>query len=154
MKNLALKLKLLLVVLLLLNNPIHAKIVSFDKNPDGITFNLDKGLMKVKICLDNMVEVKYTELPVFMDKPSLVVTNEWKTIPTFAVSENEKEIIISTAKLHVIVNKQSNSVKYTDFNGKTILSEDDSQSKSMTSATIAGIDVYNCTTIFNSPPDE
>jgi len=154
MKNLALKLKLLLVVLLLLNNPIHAKIVSFDKNPDGITFNLDKGLMKVKICLDNMVEVKYTELPVFMDKPSLVVTNEWKTIPTFAVSENEKEIIISTAKLHVIVNKQSNSVKYTDFNGKTILSEDDSQSKSMTSATIAGIDVYNCTTIFNSPADE
>ena len=154
MKNLALKLKLLLVVLLLLNNPIHAKIVSFDKNPDGITFNLDKGLMKVKICLDNMVEVKYTELPVFMDKPSLVVTNEWKTIPTFAVSENEKEIIISTAKLHVIVNKQSNSVKYTDFNGKTILSEDDSQSKSMTSATIAGIDVYNCTTIFHSPADE
>jgi alpha-D-xyloside xylohydrolase len=104
--------------------------------------------------MDNMVEVKYTELPVFMDKPSLVVTNEWKIIPAFTVSETAIEIVISTAKIHVIINKQSNSVKYTDLNDKIILSEDDSQSKSMTSATIAGIDVYNCTTIFNSPSDE
>jgi alpha-D-xyloside xylohydrolase len=154
MKQFALKLQFFLFVFLFLNNPIQAKIVSFDKNTDGITFNLNKGLMKVKICMDNMVEVKYTELPVFMDKPSLVVTNEWKTIPTFTVTENEKEIIISTAKIHVIVNKQSNSVKYTDLNDKVILSEDDSQSKSMTSAVIAGIDVYNCTSIFNSPADE
>jgi alpha-D-xyloside xylohydrolase len=154
MKNFALKLKFFLFVFLFLNNPIHAKIVSFDKNADGITFNLDKGMMKVKICMDNMVEVKYTELPVFMDKPSLVVTNEWKIIPAFTVSETAIEIVISTAKIHVIINKQSNSVKYTDLNDKIILSEDDSQSKSMTSATIAGIDVYNCTTIFNSPSDE
>ena len=93
MKNFELKLMLLLVVLLLLNNPIHAKIVSFDKNTDGITFNLDKGLMKVKICMDNMVEVKYTELPVFMDKPSLVVTNEWKIIPSLDILiEREEEL--------------------------------------------------------------
>src|ERR1035437_4819593 len=89
-----------------------------------------------------------------MDKTSLVVTNDWKIIPAFTVIEKENEIIISRAKIHVIINKQSNSIKYTDLNDTVILSEDDSQSKSMTSATIAGIDVYNCTTIFKSPVDE
>jgi len=135
-------------------NIARASVASFAKEHDGVLFTLDKGLLKVKVCTDNVVEVKYTELPVFMDKPSLVVTNEWKTIPTFTVAENDNEIIITTAKLHVIVSKKTNSVKYTDLNDKIILSEYDSQSKSMTSATIAGIDVYNCTSKFNSPIDE
>ncbi|MDR3653615.1 MAG: glycoside hydrolase family 31 protein [Paludibacter sp.] len=140
--------------LIALPNLAKASVTSFTKEHDGVLFTLDNGLLKVKVCTDNVVEVKYTELPVFMNKPSLVVTNEWKTIPTFTVAENDNEIIITTAKLHVIVSKKTNSVKYTDLNDKVILSEDDSQSKSMTSATIAGIDVYNCTSEFKSPLDE
>src|ERR1035437_5375920 len=128
MKHFVLKLYFFFFLFFFLNNPIQAKVVTFDKNADGITFNLNKGLMKVKICMDNMVEVKYTELPVFMDKTSLVVTNDWKIIPAFTVIEKENEIIISTAKIHVIINKQSNSIKYTDLNDKVILSEDESHS--------------------------
>jgi alpha-D-xyloside xylohydrolase len=156
MKPLKLKIYKLLLILLLATSTItiNASVTSFSKDKDGITFNLDKGLMKVKICMDNMVEVKYTELPLFLDKPSLVIINDWKNIPDFTITENPTEIIITTAKLHVIVSKQTNSVKYTDLNNKVILSEDDSQSKLMTSSTIAGIDVYNCTSKFNSPPDE
>jgi alpha-D-xyloside xylohydrolase len=101
-----------------------------------------------------MVEVKYTVLPVFLDKPSLVITNDWKTTPGFTVADNAKEIVITTAKLKVVVNKQTNSVKYTDLNGNVVLAEDESQSKTMTPATIAGIDCYNCISQFNSPADE
>ena len=133
---------------------VHASVVSFSKNKDGITCSLDKGLMKVKICTDNVVEVKYTSLPLFLDKPSLVVTNEWKATPNFTVVDNANEITITTTALNVIVNKQSNSVKYTDLKGYTILSEDNAQAKSMSEATIAGIDTYNCTSKFISPADE
>jgi alpha-D-xyloside xylohydrolase len=156
MKISSLKRKLLLLVLapVFLTVTVQAKVVSFTKNNDGITCTLDKGLMKVKICLDNMAEVKFTALPLFIEKPSLVVTNEWKNTPEFSVSENANEIIITTSKIKVIVNRQSNAVKFTDLNGKIILSESDSQNKTMAAATIADIETYNCTSIFNSPADE
>jgi len=156
MKHYALKFQrvTLVFVLLFLSYTTQAKVVSFNKNTDGISFTLDNGLMKVKICADNMVEVKYTELPVFMDKASLVITNEWKTTPDFTVAETATEVTITTVKLNVVVNKLSNSVKYTDLKGNVILSEDDSQSKSMKEATIAGIDTYICSSKFKSPKDE
>jgi alpha-D-xyloside xylohydrolase len=156
MKPTALKTKQFLSVMAfaILSVAAQAKVVSFTKDSDGITCTLDKGLMKVKICMDNIVEVKYTSLPVFLDKPSLVVINEWKNTPGFTITESAGEITITTTKLKVIVNRQSNSVRYTDLNGNLILSEDGSQGKTMKAATIAGIPVYNCTTQFNSPSDE
>jgi Alpha-glucosidases, family 31 of glycosyl hydrolases len=131
-----------------------AKVVSFTKDKDGIICTLDKGVMKVKICMGNMVEVKYTSLPVLPDKKSLVVTNEWKNIPGFTVTESAGEIVITTADLKVIINKQTNSIRYTDLKGILILGEDELLNKSMTSVTIAGIPTYNCTTQFNSSADE
>ena len=149
-----LKLTLLALGILFLTASVKASVVSFKKDSDGITCTLDKGIMKVKICLDNIVEVKYTSLPVLLNKPSLVVINEWKTSPGFTVTENAMEIIITTSTLKVVVNRQTNALKYTDLSGKLILAEDESQGKTMTEATIAGIAAYNCTTQFNSPSDE
>jgi len=149
-----LKQALIVLVFMVLTVSVQATVVSYTKNKDGITCALDKGLMNVKICFDNMIEVKYTTLPVFLDKPSLVITNDWKITPGFTVAENASEIVISTAKLKVVVNRQTNAVKYTDLAGNTILAEDNSQNKTMTEATIAGIDTYNCTSQFLSPTDE
>ena len=149
-----LKQALIALLFMILTVSVRATVVSYTKDADGISCTLDKGLMKVKICFDNMVEVKYTTLPVFLDKPSLVITNSWKTTPGFTIADNVNEIVISTAKLKVVVNRQTNAVKYTDLSGNVILAEDNSQNKSMEQATIAGIETYNCTSQFMSPADE
>jgi alpha-D-xyloside xylohydrolase len=156
MKLSVLKSKLLMCAFMLVIAIVtaQAKVVSFSKEKDGISCTLDKGLMRVKICMDNVIEVKYTSLPVFLDKQSLVVTNEWKNHDGFSVNESSSEIVITTTKLKVIVNKLSNSIKYTDLSGSIILSEDGVQGKTMTAAIIAGIPVYNCATQFDSPADE
>lgn len=132
----------------------QAKVVSFTKDKDGITCSLDKGLMKVKICLDNMVEVKYSSLPVSLDKPSLVIVNKWDKQPGFKINEQPGEIIIATDKMKIIINKSDNSVRYTTLSGELILSEDGSKGKTLNPATIAGIQTYNCSTQFISPADE
>jgi alpha-D-xyloside xylohydrolase len=156
MKLTALKSKQFLSVLafFIFSVATQAKIVSFTKNNDGITCILDKGMMKVKICTDNIVEVKYTSLPLFLDKPSLVITNEWKITPGFTINENASEIIISTAQLKIVINKLSNFAKYTDIKGNLILSEDELNGKTMSEAIVAGIPTYSCTTQFDSPADE
>ncbi len=147
---------ILLLTLNIITSSIGAKasVKSFNKDHNGITLTLDKGLMKVKICKDNVVEVKYTILPSFPEKTSLVINNAWTTTPEFTVSETKDEIIISTANLKVKVNKSNNSISYTDLKNGVILSEDQGNGKSMTEATVAGIKTYNCVTQFNSPADE
>jgi alpha-D-xyloside xylohydrolase len=155
MKNSVLTGKLLLCLLFMaMIIPAKAKVVSFTRESNGVTCTLDNGLMKVKICAENIVEVNYTILPLFLDKPSLVVTNRWKDVPQFTIAENDDEIIITTGKIKVHVNKLSNFIKYTDLDGTLILGEDELHGKTMTPVSIAGIPTYNCTTLFNSPDGE
>ena len=129
-------------------------VVSYSKDADGVSFTLDKGRMKVKICKEDIIEVRYTSLPAFLSKTSLVINNEWATIPKFKVDETPDEIIISTSRLKIKVNRKTNSIKYTDLKDVIILAEDNANGKKMTADTIVGINTYNCETQFISPADE
>ena len=131
-----------------------ASIVSYTTDADGITCTLDKGFIKVKICKEDVVEIQYTSLTTLSAKTSLVVTNAWLTQPQFQVTESSTEITIATGKLKIKLTKLTNSIQYTELNGALILAEDDSAGKKMTAATIAGINTYNCETLFQSPADE
>jgi alpha-D-xyloside xylohydrolase len=135
-------------------NMAQASVTSFTKEHDGVLFKLDKGLLNVKICKDNIVEVKYTALPEFLPRPSLVVTNHWEKTPTFTVTGNKDEVMITTANLKIKVNKSNNGITFADLNGKTILAEDGANGTTMTKDTVAGISTYSCSTEFDSPSDE
>jgi alpha-D-xyloside xylohydrolase len=148
------KLTLIIIVLCTFVYKAGAAVVSYQKEGNGVVLTLDNGLMQIKICTDQVVEVKYTTLPLFLDKPSLVITNTWSASPEYSVSDNSHEIIITTAKIRVIVNRQNNAVKFADLNGNTILSEDETRGKTMEANVVADIPVYTCTTLFNSPADE
>ncbi|MGC9150923.1 MAG: TIM-barrel domain-containing protein [Microbacter sp.] len=135
-------------------NKAKASVTSYIKEPDGVLFKLDKGMLNLKICKENIVEVKYTTLPEFKPKASLVVTNQWKKTPTFSVTENNQEVTITTSNLKINVNKINNGITFADLNGKTILAEADNKGTTMTKDTVAGIPTYSCSTEFLSPPDE
>lgn len=137
-----------------ITNAALASVSSFTKDPDGVTFILDKGIMKIKVCKDDIIEVKYTSLASLDPKNSLVVNNEWKTLATFNVSEKSGEVIILTSRLKIKVNKSTNAIRYTDLNDAVILAEGENAGKQVVAATVAGINTYNCSTLFNSPTDE
>ena len=144
---------ILLTSVLAINNSA-ASVIIYSKTSDGVTFKLDKGMMKINVFKADIIEVKYTLLESLPSKQSLVVNNKWGVTTVFSVSENPNEVIINTARLKVKVNKSTNAVKYTDLKDVLILAEDASGGKKITPAKIAGIDTYNCETIFNSPADE
>jgi len=144
---------ILLTTIFAINNAV-ASVINYSKSPEGVTFKLDKGVLKVNILKADIIEVKYALLESLPSKQSLVVNNKWDKSTVFTVSETPKEVIITTDRLKVKVNKSTNAVKYTDLKDVLILAEAESGSKKITPATIAGIDTYNCETIFNSPADE
>jgi alpha-D-xyloside xylohydrolase len=146
--------KLALVLLIGLQiRQASAAVISYTKSAAGVVFKLDKGLMNIKVCKADIVEVKYTMLNAFPDKPSLVVINPWNEKAAFTVADSKGKIVITTSKLKINVDKATNAITYTRLNGSVITAET-GDNKSMNKATIAGIETYNCTTQFKSPADE
>lgn len=133
--------------------PANATIKSFKKGADGVTFSLDKGLMKVLVRRADIIEVKYTIFDAFETRPSLVVVNSWKTPTAYQVAETKTEVVITTAKLKIKVDKGTNAITYTTLKGELITGED-TENKTITPATIAGISTYNVSTQFTSPQNE
>ncbi|WP_374949022.1 TIM-barrel domain-containing protein [Mucilaginibacter sp.] len=148
-----LKSSALFVALLCFAVNANAAIKSFSKTANGVVFRLEKGLMKINICRADIIEVKYTILTAFDNKESLVVNNRWLQPVNFQVKDNSADVIITTAKLKISINKATNAITYMDLAGKVITAEDNSN-KSMSAATIAGINTYNCSTAFTSPANE
>lgn len=144
----------LLVLLTIVPFTLSASVVSYKKDNDGVIFTLDKGVMKIKICGDDVVEVKYTTLNGFANRNSLVITNPWKDVPKFKVSEEQGQVVITTGRLKIKVNKVTNSITYADLRDHIILAEDERGGKEMEAATVAGIDTHSCSTTFKSPADE
>ncbi len=134
--------------------PAMALVKSYQRSADGVTFQLQDGLMKINICRADIVEVKYTVLDAFPTQTSLVINNAWLVKPGFTVAEVGGDVVIATKKLKITVNKATNAIAYADVDGQPIVSEVAKGNKGMQAATIAGINTYNCATTFNSPADE
>ncbi len=134
-------------------NLSKATVVSYKKTPDGVTFKLDKGLMYLRICKADIVEVKYTIFDALPQKTSLVVNNPFTIKTPFSVTENGGTVQIKTSRLVISVDKATNAIVYKDLKGNVITAESE-HNKTMTPATIVGINTYNCNTQFNSPHDE
>ena len=94
----------------ILYTPANATVKSYTKQIDGVTFTLDKGLMKISVCRDDIIEVKYTIFKSFSGKTSLVVNNRWLPRPAFNVTESGDTITIVTKKLKVEINKLTNAI--------------------------------------------
>jgi alpha-D-xyloside xylohydrolase len=154
MKINLLRILFVFVLLVIIPRAASASIVSYVKDRDGVTFTLDKGLMKIKICAGDIVEVKYTSLHDFEIRNSLIINNAWKDLPGFKVSEKQGIVVITTSRLKIMVSKLTNSITYTDLDGHVILAEDEQNAKLVKPATIAGINTYACSTTFKSPADE
>jgi len=145
------KMAITLLLLFIINiTPAKASIISYKKEANGVVFKLDKGLMKVTICKEDVIEVKYTVFDNFITKPSLIINAKWN-FPPFKLSDDKNQITIITTRLRVLINKTTNNITYEDLSGNEITSEDD---KSITAATIAGIKTYSISTQFNSPANE
>jgi alpha-D-xyloside xylohydrolase len=135
-------------------NTAKAEVKSYKADANGVTFTLDKGLMMIKVCAPDIIQVRYTMLDAFAKKVELVVNNPWLAKTTFSVTQEDGAVIITTARLKISIDKATNAVTYYDKGGNVITSEAKENNKTMEASTVAGISTYTCSNIFNSPADE
>jgi len=143
-----------LTALLFIYGNLPAQIISYKKTGFGINCLLKQGAMNIYILKDDIVEVKYTSLQHIEAKKSLVVIPVNSFLKNLSVTEKDNQIVISTAKLKIRINKNSEAITYTDLQNNVILAEANENNKVMRDTTVAGIQTYSCATSFQSPADE
>ncbi|WP_437743598.1 TIM-barrel domain-containing protein [Sorangium sp. So ce1504] len=122
----------------------------YTADANGITFNLETGLLRLEVCNESIIRVQYATDPSLPDKTSLSVNKKWGT-PSFCIAENSGTVTITTSRLKANVDTTNGLVTYTDLNDSVILAED---SKTLTPATVEGVRTNRVETSFDSPANE
>ena len=61
---------------------------------------------------------------------------------------------MTTSRMKANVNKSNGSISYTDLSNNVILSEDSTNSKTVTAVTVEGVSTNKVEALFNSPTNE
>jgi len=133
----------------------RATVTSWQKESDGVSFSLDAGAMKIRVCTPDIIEVQYSIQARLEQRRSLVVNNRFSPSSAFTVSEVGGAVVIVTSRLRITVDKATNAVSYSDISGHVLLAEDARNNKSMDRQVLAtSISTFACSTEFESPADE
>ncbi len=92
------------------------KTTNYEKDANSINFTFGKAKLKIIVCDENIMQVKYTLADAFSTKENLIAADKiWPKTP-FEVTENNQDVIISTKKLKAKVNKVTGVVVFYDQN--------------------------------------
>jgi len=116
----------------------------------GVNLMLTKGILRLTVCNDKIIQVSYSLNSTLPKKDTIIVNKVWGK-SDFTVTDDAENIIINTQSLTVKVTKSGSTVSYYDKSGNLILSED---SKQITVASVLGINTNTCSATFNSPVTE
>ena len=101
----------------------QSQIRSYMRMPEGVRFQLNKGLMQVDILMYDVVRVRYTILDSFAPIKSLVVAGSLPALP-FKLTEKSDKIVIAADRLTLMVDRKTAAIRYADATGNEILAED------------------------------
>lgn len=127
---------------------------SFHQDADGVTLAMSPGKMKLTVCSDRIVRVRYSPTETVPAGQDFAVTNHSWPATSFKVADANGELTVSTRKLKVAVDKATGAVAFYDASGKLLLSEPAGGGKTMTPVTVNGEPAYQPEQTFISPPDE
>jgi alpha-D-xyloside xylohydrolase len=128
-------------------------VATYTTDSTGVTFTMNTGRMRLQVCKEDIIRVQYTTASSIPAKTSLSISNTWGT-PSFTVSDTSGIVTITTSCMKAKVNKNNGSITYTDLSDNVILSEDSTNSKTLTPVTIEGVSTYKVEALFSSPTNE
>src|SRR5664280_1608407 len=91
-----------------------------DRQPDGLTLHLDSGDLRIQLLSDSVVRVAFAKSVAFFTRASLDVLPQTSLTTGWKLAERPTSFVLTTAKLHVIVNRNSGTVSFADLAGHAI----------------------------------
>lgn len=121
-------------------------VTSVQKASDGVVLPQGTGYLKLQVCSDTVVRIQYSRTATFKPFADAVITKtSWPSVD-WKLTEKDDQIILSTAKLKVVVERKNGSIFYQDASGKPILNE---ESRKLTPVRVNGEDTYKAESFMN-----
>ncbi|MBN2735540.1 MAG: DUF5110 domain-containing protein [Spirochaetales bacterium] len=118
-----------------------------------VNFTMDRGVMRIQVCQDDIIRVQYSTQNRIPDKTSLSINKLWEP-REIEISEANGIVTIVTSRLMVKITKSNGAITYSDLNGNVVLSEDSANSKTISPVTVEGVSTNKIEALFNSPSNE
>src|SRR5882724_6175652 len=123
-------------------NPVN----TFQQQPDGVLFTMMSGTLKVEICSDSIVRVRYAATSSFSDLPDYVITKTSWPETKWAMQSAADDVILTTARLSVSVSRKDGAITYRDLDGKQLVQEG---WRELTPVRVNGEDTYRAESFIN-----
>jgi len=121
-------------------------VTSVQKVSDGVVLAQGTGFLKLQVCSDSILRLRYARTSTFSDGADPVVTKKnWAPVE-WKLSEVGDLVTLSTARMKVVVDRKGGSVSYQDANGKPIVTE---ESRKLTPVKVNGEDTYRAESFVN-----
>ena len=145
-----------LFFIILIASEVSSMPVSYEKLKDGIkllrpasVYGADQ--VKIQVCTDEIIRVTAVKGDDFSSRKSLMVSKENWGKTKWSLKELPNELIISTKKIDVRIDKSTGTIKYYDKKGNEITSE---KERNIKNAQVFGEKTFHVRQIFNSLEDE
>ncbi len=124
-------------------NPVQG----IQERPDGLTFTMKSGVLKLQVCSDSVVHVLYSATAAF--PPSLpdpvVIKSSWPAAK-WTMQKTDDEVTVMTSRLKVTITRKDGAITYSDLDGNQLVQEG---SRKLTPAKVNGEDTYRAESFIN-----
>jgi alpha-D-xyloside xylohydrolase len=100
-------------------NPVK----SVRQQVDGALFAMGSGFLKVQICSDTVVRVRYAPTNPFPKVAKYVVIKEQWPAVKWAMQSSDDEITLTTSRLKIMVSRKDGAINFAEVSGTALLQE-------------------------------
>ena len=120
-------------------NPLNP-VQSVKKESDGVVLTLQNGTLKVQVCSDFIIRVRYSPTATFSSRPEFLVIKETWSPTKWEMQSTDDAITLSTSQIKAVIARKDSSVTFQDFAGKALFEQNE---VSMTPAVVNGEQTYH-----------
>lgn len=120
-------------------NPLNP-VLSVQRESDGVQLTLQNGALKLQVCSDSIIRVRYSPTVPFPTRPEFVVMKDSWPATKWEMQSSDDAIVLSTSQLKVVIARKDSSVTFQDSAGKTLFEQNE---VSMTPAVVNGEQTYH-----------
>jgi alpha-D-xyloside xylohydrolase len=120
-------------------NPLNP-VVTVQEEPGGVQLTLQDGTLKLEVCSDSIIRVRYSPTTLFPTRPEFLVIKENWPATKWEMRSSEDAIVVSTSQLKVIIARKDSTVTFQNAVGKTLFEQNE---VGMTPSVVNGEHTYH-----------
>jgi alpha-D-xyloside xylohydrolase len=119
--------------------PLNA-VLSVQRESDGVQLTLQNGALKLQVCSDSIIRVRYSPDGVFPTRQEFLVIKDRWPATKWEMQSTADAIVVSTSQLKVVIARKDASVTFQDSAGKPLFEQNE---VSMTPVVVNGEQTYH-----------